>query len=1069
MKGKKRYLILTIIFLFTLLVLPSTVFAEETPGSNDSYEWMDNGTSISITNYIGTDTIITIPDELASKPVTQIAGGAFSGKSVESVIIPDTVTSIGPGAFAGSTSLQSVTLPALLSEIKGETFIGCSSLQSIDIPDSVTMIDFTAFRNCTSLSSVTLSDALETIGQNTFAGCTSLQNIELPAGLQGLVGETFKGCSALQSISFPASMTNVGNDSFKDCTSLTSVWVFSESMTFGENGNNVFANTALSSDGIYGFADSSAQDYATTISAPFHALYTVSFDSKGGTAVDDIITATGSAITKPTDPTKTGYTLVDWFTDEYFTTAWDFDSDTVTADTTLYAKWVHSNGTYEWEDIEGGAVAITNYVGLSTAITIPSQLGGKPVTQIAGGAFSGKSVISVVVPNIVTSIGPGAFAGCTSLQSVALPASLSEIKGETFIGCSSLQSIDIPDSVTNISFAAFRNCTSLSSVAFPDTLETIGENTFAGCTSLQNIELPAGLQGLVGETFKGCSALQSISFPASMTSVGNDSFKDCTSLTSVWIYSTDIILGEDGNNIFDSAPLTDGIYGFADSTADDYADMISVPFHALYTVSFDSKGGTAVDDIITATGSAITKPTDPTKTNYAFSGWYKDAGFASAWNFSTDKVTANTTLYAKWTINSYTVTFNSNGGSTVGSVTANYNTTITKPTDPTKTGYTFAGWYKNSALTTAWNFSTDKVTAATTLYAKWTINKYTLSVSSNNTSYGTVTGAGTYDYNSSATLKATPKAGYRFVRWLEGTTTVSTNSTYSFTVTKGRTLKAEFAKIATPSISSASSSGYNSVTLKWGSVTGANSYDIYRATSSGGTYSKIASTTSTSYKNTALTTGKTYYYKVKAVCVAGSTTTYSSSSAYKYAKPIPSTPSTTVKSNSYTSIKVSWGKISGASGYKVYRATSKTGTYSLIKTTTSTSYTNSSLKTGKTYYYKVRAYRTVGSSKVYSSYSAYHSAKPVPSAPSTISAVKVSSTSIKVSWGKVSGVTKYQVYRATSSTGTYSLVKTTTSTSYTNSSLKKGKTYYYKVRAYHLEGSTKVYGPYSKAVSFKLP
>ncbi|EKD25501.1 MAG: Cell wall/surface repeat protein, partial [uncultured bacterium (gcode 4)] len=81
-------------------------------------------------------------------------------------------------------------------------------------------------------------------------------------------------------------------------------------------------------------------------------------------------------------------------------------------------------------------------------------------------------------------------------------------------------------------------------------------------------------------------------------------------------------------------------------------------------------------------------------------------------------------------VNIYTVTFNSNGGTTVSSINANYNTTITAPTPPTKTGYTFAGWYKDAWLTTAWNFTTDTVTVATTLYAKWIITTFTLSSSS---------------------------------------------------------------------------------------------------------------------------------------------------------------------------------------------------------------------------------------------------------------------------------------------------------------------------------------------------
>jgi len=173
----------------------------------------------------------------------------------------------------------------------------------------------------------------------------------------------------------------------------------------------------------------------------------------------------------------------------------------------------------------------------------------------------------------------------------------------------------------------------------------------------------------------------------------------------------------------------------------------------------------------------------------------------------------------------------------------------------------------------------------------------------------------------------------------------------------------------------------------------------------------------------------------------------------------------TAVSASYNSIKISWGAVAGATGYRVYRATSSTGTYTWVKTTTLTSYTNSGLITGKTYYYKVRAYTTVGTTNIYSGLSSVVSAKPIPATPSLVKAVSVSYNSIKISWGAVAGASGYRVYRATSTTGTYTSIKETTLTSCTDSSLITGKTYYYKVRAYTTVGTTKVCSKYSKVVS----
>lgn len=188
--------------------------------------------------------------------------------------------------------------------------------------------------------------------------------------------------------------------------------------------------------------------------------------------------------------------------------------------------------------------------------------------------------------------------------------------------------------------------------------------------------------------------------------------------------------------------------------------------------------------------------------------------------------------------------------------------------------------------------------------------------------------------------------------------------------------------------------------------------------------------------------------------------------------PTLSKPTVKVSSNSYNSNKLSWNKVTGSSGYEVLRATSKTGTYKSVKTITSgstVSYTDKSLATGTTYYYKVRAYRTVDKKKVYSSYSSVVSAKPVLKTPS----VKLTSGSKKatIKWEKISGASGYEVYRATSKSGKYSKIKTITknsTVSYVNSSLTKNKTYYYKVRAYRTVNGKKIYSSYSVSKSVKV-
>lgn len=141
-----------------------------------------------------------------------------------------------------------------------------------------------------------------------------------------------------------------------------------------------------------------------------------------------------------------------------------------------------------------------------------------------------------------------------------------------------------------------------------------------------------------------------------------------------------------------------------------------------YTVTFNSNGGSTIAAKTgVAANTKIAEPEKPLKEGAAFDGWYKEEALTTAWDFAIDTVHTNTILYAKWKdAITYTVTFNSNGGSTVPQkIGIVKDTTITKPADPTRNGYSFLGWYKESTLKTEWKFATDKVTGTTTLYAKW--------------------------------------------------------------------------------------------------------------------------------------------------------------------------------------------------------------------------------------------------------------------------------------------------------------------------------------------------------------
>ena len=255
-------------------------------------------------------------------------------------------------------------------------------------------------------------------------------------------------------------------------------------------------------------------------------------------------------------------------------------------------------------------------------------------------------------------------------------------------------------------------------------------------------------------------------------------------------------------------------------------------------------------------------------------------------------------------------------------------------------------------------------------------------------------------------------------------------------------------------------------TLTWKAVTGAAKYEVYRARSRSGEYIKYSTVTGTSYTNTSyIEDGNTYYYKVRALDANGTAGAWSSIVSVTYRAASTGTlsaPAVTGGNDSQGRPTLKWKAVSGAAKYEIYRSYSRDGSYSKYSTQTSTAYTNSSyLTSGTTYYYKVRALDANGNAGPYSA-AVSVTCRLKLTAPS-VTGGKDSQGRPTLKWNAVSGAAKYEVYRSTSRSGTYTKYSTQTSTSYTNSSyLTSGNTYYYKVRALGSDGS---YGPYSSVVS----
>lgn len=183
------------------------------------------------------------------------------------------------------------------------------------------------------------------------------------------------------------------------------------------------------------------------------------------------------------------------------------------------------------------------------------------------------------------------------------------------------------------------------------------------------------------------------------------------------------------------------------------------------------------------------------------------------------------------------------------------------------------------------------------------------------------------------------------------------------------------------SVTSVKSTAYNKLKVSWKVVPAAASYQIYRSTKKDGDYQNIKTIDSvgtSSWTDSSVKTGKTYYYKIKTVVKTQNGEQTSGFSNVKSAKAVPAKTTLKAKASDAKNVKLTWSKVKGASGYEIYRSNSKDGKYSKVKTISkgsTTSYKNGKLKKSTTYYYKIRAYRKVNGKKVYGSYSSVVSVK----------------------------------------------------------------------------------------------
>ncbi len=582
-----------------------------------------------------------------------------------------------------------------------------------------------------------------------------------------------------------------------------------------------------------------------------------------------------------------------------------FSLSSVFCITTAYAE-IEGDWRYT---VENGKATITAYNGIATTITVPARLGGYSVGAVKGLATLTQQpkITSVTFSSGITEIGASLCKGYTALQSVTLPNTITTIGGSAFADCPKLSGIKMPSSLTTIGASAFQGCTSLISASITGKVTELPASLFADCGRLGNVALPEGLQVIGASAFANCASLGAINLPSTVTTINSSAFFGCANLKGSILLPTDI--------------KTVGEFAFAGCSG---ITSVTIPNKAKEIKTEAFRDCTSLETVYV--GKNVNKVADN-----IFSGCTK----LSKVVFGGSYVNINDAFDLK---NVPTVYYPSN----LKSDWDNYNQGGTSK--------------KSYAAPTTIVISGNKTIVATQKLA------LKISVSPNTSSLGKV-----YYVTSSNPAIATVDQAGNVTGKSGGIATITVTTVNG--VSKSVNVKVTPKKVTGVVAAAATTSSIN---VNWTASDNVTGYIVYRSTNKSSGYKKIATTITNSYTDKGLTKGATYYYKVRAYVKSGNTTLQSSSSAYDGAKATSPAPSTVSAKKSKSKVaQITWGKSIGAEGYEIAMASSKNGTYKIIKTVTSgstTSFKKSGLTAGKTYYFKVRSYTTVNGKKVYSDF-----------------------------------------------------------------------------------------------------
>jgi uncharacterized repeat protein (TIGR02543 family) len=454
--------------------------------------------------------------------------------------------------------------------------------------------------------------------------------------------------------------------------------------------------------------------------------FTYTFATDGGLALESITQSFGTNLSLP-ESVKVGYVFEGWYSDEALTT--EYTSTTVEASNiTLFAKYTIGNYELNFIDFDNSVIEAFNFDFNTDLATV--NLPSAPTR--AGFTFTGWSLaIPETMPGENINIQALYKANIHQLTLINNDGNENVVSDQSY-----LDTLLLPTpSRIGYTFSGWFSDEALENV---NTIVTMPDN---------DVTLYA----------KWTINQYTISFNSNFGSAVTSIIQDYNTAVTAPIEPTRT--GYTFNGWFSDQTL-ETAYTFTNITAGNIVLYAKWTVNS-YTLTFDTAGGDKVEPITEDYNTALTPIPSPTRLGYTFSGWDKV--------YPTMMPAENITLTATWTINSYTITFNSNEGTSVSPITQDYNTNVSAPSNPTRVGYTFGGWFTAETLLIPYTFT--KIEAEDmTLFAKWTVNDYTITFDS---AGGSLVSAITLPYNSGIIKPVDPqRAGYVFNSWNEAVPTV---------------------------------------------------------------------------------------------------------------------------------------------------------------------------------------------------------------------------------------------------------------------------------------------------------